>query len=506
MRRLPLLAATLVAVAFVLPPAALAQSGDHSGHDMGAHSTGPQGTLAMPSEHLQAMIDGATPGSVVEIPAATYLGPVVVSKPLALVGVGWPVIDADMRGTALTVTAPDVSVSGLVLTRSALGPIDSPSGLLLENADRAQIRDLRIDRVYMGITVRESDDVSISGVSIRGQGTITGELHVVDPDAEHAEHGTGSDAAMHTEAQVRGDGIWLWNTERARVVSSTIDEARDGIYVSYGSDATIQGNRISGSRYAIHDMYAEGLTIADNVLEGNLSGLVLMYGGPVTVTGNTIVESGSPSTGFGVLVKDVGSVELSRNVVADNRVGIQADDAGRTGGEPVLLHENTFAMNQVGMVLMPSSDATVTGNAFIENSIQVTLGGLGTSQAVWSVDGVGNFWSDYGGYDADGDGVGDLTYASGGRVSRLLAEAPLLQALASGPAFRLLSSVEERWVPESPIVVDQAPLTDAVAPTLHGGREGPTAPLWLPGAVLLASCLWFFLRARRPASRRWEHA
>ena len=59
-----------------------------------------------------------------------------------------------------------------------------------------------------------------------------------------------------------------------------------------------------------------------------------MYGGPVLVVDNTIMESGSPSTGFGVLVKDAGGVTVQSNVMADNRVGVQIDDAGRTGGEP----------------------------------------------------------------------------------------------------------------------------------------------------------------------------
>ena len=86
-------------------------------------------------------------------------------------------------------------------------------------------------------------------------------------------------------------------------------------------------------------MYAEDLTVHANVLDGNLSGLVLMYGGPVHVAGNTIMESGSRRP-VRVLVKDVGGVTVQGNVVADNRVGVQADDAGRTGGEPTLVLGN----------------------------------------------------------------------------------------------------------------------------------------------------------------------
>ena len=54
--------------------------------------------------------------------------------------------------------------------------------------------------------------------------------------------------------------------------------------------------------------------------------------------------------------------------MADNRVGVHIDDAGRTGGDPTLVLGNTIAMNQIGLLLMPSADTVVVGNGFVENS------------------------------------------------------------------------------------------------------------------------------------------
>jgi nitrous oxidase accessory protein len=495
----PAIAAALLLLVPAWP--AGAQETDHSGHDEG-HEMAPDGTITMPAEHLQVMIDETPREGILVVPDAIYVGTVTIDRPLTVVGLGDPVIDGNREGSVVAITAPDVTLRGLTLRRSATGPIGSPSGVMVERADRASLQDLTIDGSYMGITVRASDDVVIERVAISGHGVITGEEHAVeteDDEGDHGRHADGDQAPpMRTDAQIRGDGIWLWNAPGAIVRDTTISETRDGIYVSYGTGVLIERNRIVDSRYAIHDMYAEDLTVRDNAFEGNLSGVVLMYGGPVAVTGNSIVDSGSPSTGFGVLVKDAGSVALERNVVADNRVGIQADDAGRTGGEPTSIRGNTIAMNHVGLLLMPSADSVVVGNGFVENSTQVTLGGQGSTQVLWTLDGVGNHWSDYGGFDADGDGTGDVVHVESGRMSELLAAEPMLLALASGPAFSLLASVEGRWTRGETLVRDDAPLMAAPGPALRGEARGARVALWMPAAAIVMACGSLLLRARRP--------
>ena len=238
----------------------------------------------MPADHLQVMIEETPPGGTLLVPEAIYVGTISIAEPVTLEGQGRPVIDGNFEGSVVTITAPDVTLRGLTLRRSATGPVDSPSGVLLERADRAVIDDVTIEQSYMGITVRLSEDVLIDGVSITGQGAIAGEEHVTDTDAgtaEHRQHASGDQAAqMRTEAQIRGDGIWLWNAPQATVRDTRIEYTRDGIYVSYGTGALLEGNEILHSRYAVHDMYTEDLTVRANLFEGNLSGLVLMYGGP----------------------------------------------------------------------------------------------------------------------------------------------------------------------------------------------------------------------------------
>ena len=508
---LPRAAVVVCVAAFALAPAVPAFGQDHGDHGAGGMTTAPNGWVQMPAEHLQSMIDAAPARSIVSVPQAVYVGIVVVDAPLTLQGVGRPILDGAGEGSVLTITAPDVVVANLDIRGSGDGPVGSPSGVMIEGADRARVEDVWISGSYIGITVRASANVVIDGVRIEGpqEGAIEGETHAISTgDAEDGAHEQGLAAPPRTDLQLRGDGIWLWNAVDAVVRDSAIRNVRDGIYLSYGEGALLEGNLIEHSRYAVHDMFATGLTIAGSTFRGNLSGCVLMYGGPVELRGNTIVESGSASTGFGVLVKDAGSVTLEGNVVADNRIGVHVDDAGRTGGDPTRLKANTIAMNQIGVMLYPSTDATFVANTFVENSTQVTLGGEGVTQAVWTVGGVGNYWSDYGGFDAAGDGTGDLAHTLSGRMSRLLAAEPLLLALASGPAFRLLSAVDDRWSPAEPLVVDEAPLMESRAPALRGARQGSSVRLWIPGLALTVSSAWLLVRARRrpDRSRRAEVA
>lgn len=499
-----LMAALAVTLGLVAPVAS-AQEHDGTGMDHSGGMTVGNGRTEMPASHLQAMIDAVPPGGVLSVSRAVFVGTIILDEPITLEGIGRPVIDGAGEASVVTISASDVTIRGFAIRGSGPGPIGSPSGVMIEDADRAHVEDVAISDSYIGITVRSSPDVVIDHLRISGRpvGPIEGENHALStPDEAGGDHDgmRGTTTPIVGAATLRGDGIWLWNATSPVVRDTSIADVRDGIYVSYGTGALIERTTIERSRYAIHDMYGADLMVRGSTLRGNLSGCVLMYGGPVVITGNAILDNGSPSTGFGVLVKDAGDVTVAGNVIVDNRIGIQVDDAGRTGGESARVEANTLAMNQVGVVLYPSTDATFVHNAFVQNATQVILGGQGDTQVVWSSGGVGNYWSDYGGFDADADGIGDLAYRDSGNISRLLAREPLLIALASGPGFRLLSAVDDRWSSSEPLVVDRAPLIEPPRPGLGLLDGASTPPLSLAGAALVALAAWSLVRARRPRS------
>jgi nitrous oxidase accessory protein len=282
------------------------------------------------------------------------------------------------------------------------------------------------------------------------------------------------------------------------VSGNTIADARDGVYLEYGSSTRIECNRVVGGRYAVHSMYGQAVTMAGNQFATNESGPVMMYGGPLTMEGNVIRDEQSAATGFGVLLLDVSGVRLLRNVVVSNRVGLQIE--GPMGDpRPTAVEGNTIALNQVGVGLYPTANAVLSQNSLVENTVQVLGlgpdGGAGNS--VWSSAGLGNYWSDYRGYERSNSGVGEIPHAEGAAAGMLLAGDPSLLALASSPSFTLLRAVEQRMAGQHPVSVDQFPMVDPRSPSLPFSATHLALATGLVGVTSLAVCSLVLLGCAR---------
>lgn len=425
---------------------------------------------------LQRILDSATPGATVSLEEGVYHGSFIIEQPVTILG-GGATLHGDGSGTVLTVDSDDVSISGLSITGSARGPVGSPAGLEVRG-DRVTVKDVSIADSYLGIAVYDSKDIRIERAWVQGRAqTGLG-------DTEHAmsEHG-GNGRDDMTEG--RGDGIALINSKRVVVRDSKIIDARDGFYLSFASAVMLDGNEVFSGRYGIHSMYATDLTISTNEVQRNVAGVVLMYGGDVLVFGNGISDNTSASTGFGLLVKDIERVEAAKNVITGNRVGIHVEGSAGPGSDMNRFVLNTVALNGTGAAIFPSAVATFSGNSFVENSLQVmTVGAKSVDQVRWTERGAGNYWSDYRGFDRSDDGVGDSAYRTSGVSAELLAADPSLHGLLGSPALTLTLASQERWTPMAVGIVDDLPLMQPHSPGLGAGDRG--APRW---ALYLSTAL-----------------
>ena len=225
------------------------------------------------------------------------------------------------------------------------------------------------------------------------------------------------------------------------------------------------------------------------------------------MTDHVVAENNGPS-GYGVGLKDIDGVTARGNRFIANRVGLYLDNSPGDVRVHQSFEHNLFAYNEVGILFLPSVKRNhFTDNAFIDNAEQVGLTSTGQfSGNEWSVDGVGNYWSDFAGYDADGNGIGDIPYRLEDLYSTLTDQHPNLQFFSETPAARALGTAAELFPifrPE-PKLEDRAPLVRPpdFKPIGNGDVSGGV-PLGITSMLLVMIALGIVGSTHR--SRRTHH-
>lgn len=498
-------------LAFVIPAVRpVAEPGNGGSVVLASSGGAPTSSL-----DLAALVAAAPPGSTLVVPPGTYRTHLVIEQPLTLIADGAVRLDGGGRGSVVTVASADVTVRGFVISGTG-GQGEEAAGVKVVRSDRVTIEANRIERAFTAISVVGGAEIRILDNEIVGAGQVTSDAaHATAPVLPAATLTPAATAQGHDHGQPadgagpggQGDGIALWNVLGGVVRGNEVREVRDGIYLNYAEELLVDDNRIDRSRYAVHVMFGEGLTIFGNDLRENLSGLVLMNAAGVLVGRNSLIDARSPGTGFGVVVKDVRGFTFAENLVARNRVGLQADGVTHRLHDEGLVVSNVFASNDVGVALMASTDLVFGGNVFDANLLQVRAHDAGVARRnAWTHAGVGNQWSDYAGFDLEGDGVGDVPHSASGVVDALLDADPALQAYSTSPALSVLSLARGVWeAGVTPAVVDDSPrlaqVGAAAAPDLGGAPEAAWPWLAVAAALALGAGTALLAGRRLPARR-----
>ncbi|MEA1904153.1 MAG: NosD domain-containing protein, partial [Actinomycetota bacterium] len=240
-----------------------------------------------------------------------------------------------------------------------------------------------------------------------------------------------------------------------------------------------------------------------NYLSGNSVGGFLMYSHDLTLKDNLVTNNHGPS-GYGIGLKDVDGVTATGNHFLSNRIGIYFDNSPSTPGIEHDISNNLFGYNDVGVAFLPSVRGNVLmANAFVDNAEQVGVQGKGEflGQNQWTVGEIGNHWSDFAGYDADNDGVGDVSYQLADLFSTLTDNSPELQFFDQTPASKaidLAGNMFPAFRPR-PKVTDSAPLIEV--PDIPTPVSLPSTESSLGTAVVavlmmaVAASIWMIGRA-----------
>lgn len=159
-----------------------------------------------------------------------------------------------------------------------------------------------------------------------------------------------------------GFGVWLFNTNNSNILGNTLNLNNKGIKIDGGGkNNTISGNFINNNWEAIElRFYCDNNIISDNHVSNNFRGIMFHGSSYNTLSGN-----------------------IFKNTI-DTAIYL-------IGGGPFPVDNNTFFLN-----------------FFRENGLHVEISG--TSINSWNITEIGNYWDNYTGVDANGDGIGDIPY------------------------------------------------------------------------------------------------
>ncbi|MCF6282342.1 MAG: nitrous oxide reductase family maturation protein NosD [Candidatus Polarisedimenticolaceae bacterium] len=410
------------------------------------------------TDDLQQIINQSSPGDHLVIQPGIYSGNFTITKPLILTGQKGAIIDAQGVGSAITIQADNVTINKLFIRHWGDNLTTLDAGIFItKSANAAVINQNRLYGDSFGIWVDAAPDVKVTNNQIQGNNTI--------------------------RSQDRGNGIHLSGVSGASIKNNVVWHTRDGIYIENSHGNELIGNFLHDLRYGIHYMYSYRNKIINNHTRGTRTGYALMQSKYLTVLNNRSEND----LNYGILMNFITHSSLINNRIEGTHSTEGSTATARAGaksgreGKAIFIYNslfnkitnNSFSHSDLGIHLTAGSEKNqLWGNAFISNREQVKY--VSNRKQDWSHQNRGNYWSDYLGWDMDGDGIGDTLYEPNDSIDKLMWKFPIVKTLLNSPSIVTLRWVQRHFpVLKSPGIIDSAPLMEW--PSLSANSHNQTS-------------------------------
>ncbi len=357
----------------------------------------------------------------------TYRGDLVIPRTLALHGTGGSVLDGSGRGTVVTIEADDAVLDDVAIRHSGQSFVAEDAGIKAK-ASRVRITHVSVEDSLFGVELAPCPSCTLEHSRVRGE------------DVEYA---------------MRGDAVKLWESHDAVVRGCVVEHGRD-IVVWYSRRALLDGNVVRHGRYGTHFMYSHDSIVRNSRFEDDVVGIFVMYSNRIRAEHSVLAGAHGPA-GIGIGFKESDGVDVEDNWIVANTAGVYLDRSPRDAQHPVTFSHNVFALNDVALRFLSSEEGvTFSHNDFFNNIDVAEVEGGGDAMATKFDH---NHWSDYEGYDLNGDGVGDVRFEVKKLSGELTDEHPAIKFFQGTGALALYDAIA-RAVPAlstRSLLVDEHP-------------------------------------------------
>lgn len=398
---------------------------------------------------LQAQIDAAQEGTVIQLEKGVYDENIVITKPIVLEGVAGTIIKSTTDVPAITI----------------------------DNTTDVIVRNISIETPGTGMTIRQANDIKLSnihmenvdaGIKIYNAHKVQGIKLTIEGNSQHYAK--------------KGNGIAIYESESIALLDNDIHSVQDGFYIENVKDITIQGNTVTKSRYGTHFMYSTGGVIRENRYSENVTALMVMMTENIQVEDN-MASYQNDFNGTGITLYDTKAALLQRNEIAGNRIGISIQKSA-----DIQLMNNILHMNQTALESIRSDESNIARqNQFVGNLVNVRSDqeGLTLQQ---------NYYDDYSGIDLDDDGIGDEAYVALQSFGQWMVRKPVYQYFIESPSVVLLNTIDKQTNHTTKEL-----LVDTIPQTVINKENNIALQLdvfqLLSGMLLLVGCVFMYRRS-----------